>query len=113
MTITERVENAIGAIIPIYSSGVDFSYAKEPARYAIYSLMETSTDWGEGKPHGTRYSVTVNVFTEYFDLTLYGEIKQAMITAGFSPISGGEIASVKYPATTQYYLDFSGVEAYE
>lgn len=112
MTITERVEDAIGAIIPIYGSGVDFSYSKEPDRYAIYSLSEISTDWGDGKPHGTRYSVTVNVFTEYFDTALYHEIKQAMITAGFSPISGGEIASTKYPAVTQYYLDFTGVETY-
>lgn len=112
MTITERIEDAIGAIIPIYCSGVDFSYSKEPDRYAIYSLTETSTDWGEGKPHGTRYSVTVNVYTEYFDATLYHEIKQAMICTGFSPVSGGEIASVKYPATTQYYLDFVGVETH-
>lgn len=113
MTITERVEDAIGAIIPIYSSGVDFSYVKEPDCYAIYSLNEVSTDWGEGKPHGTQYNITVNVFTEYFDLSLYNEIKQAMLRAGFTPRYGGEIATTKYPATTQYYLDFSGVDTYE
>lgn len=113
MTITERVEDAIGAIIPIYSSGVDFSYTREPDRYAIYSLTEVSTDWGDGKPHGTQYNVTVNVFTEYFELALYHEIKQAMLAAGFTPRYGGEITTTKYPATTQYYLDFSGVETFE
>ena len=112
MTITERVENAIGAIIPIYCSGVDFSYTREPEKYAIYSLNEVSTDWGEGKPHGTQYNITVNVFTEYFDLSLYNEIKQAMLCAGFTPRYGGEIATTKYPSVTQYYLDFSGVDTY-
>ena len=113
MTITERVEDAIGAIIPIYSSGVDFSYTREPDRYAIYSLTEVSTDWGDGKPHGTTYNITVNVFSECFDLPLYNEIKRSMLAAGFTPRYGGEIATTKYPATTQYYLDFSGVDTYE
>lgn len=113
MTITERVEDAIGAIIPIYSSGVDFSYVKEPERYAIYSLNEVSTDWGDGKPHGTTYNITVNVFSEYFDLNLYNTIKRSMLAAGFTPRYGGEITTTKYPATTQYYLDFSGVDTYE
>ena len=112
MTIIERIENALGAVLPVYGSGVDFSYIKEPDRYAIYSLNEVSTDWGDGKPHGTQYNITVNVFTECFDLPLYNEIKQSMLRAGFTPRYGGEIATTKYPSVMQYYLDFSGVDVY-
>ena len=112
MTIIERIEDALGAVLPVYSSGVDFSYVKEPDRYAIYSLNEVSTDWGDGKPHSIQYNITVNVFTECFDLPLYNEIKRSMLASGFTPRYGGEITTTKYPATTQYYLAFSGVATY-
>lgn len=110
MTIIERIENAVGAIIPIYSSGVDFSYSTEPERYAIYNITEQSVDFGDGKPQGTSYTVTVNVYTNQLSIPLYMEIKRAMSGAGFSPISGGEVMSSKFPAVTQYYLDFAGYD---
>ena len=113
MTIIERIENALGALLAVYGSGVDFSYVTEPERYTIYNLNEVSTDWGDGKPHGIQYNITVNVFTECFDLPLYNEIKRSMLASGFIPRYGGEIATTKYPSVTQYYLDFSGVETFE
>ena len=113
MTIIERIEDALGAVLPVYGSGVDFSYVKEPDRYAIYSLNEVSTDWGDGKPHSTTYNITVNVFSECFDLHLYSEIKRSMLRAGFTPRYGGEISTTKYLSVTQYYLEFSGVETFE
>lgn len=109
MNIAERIEAAIGDILPVYGYTPEFS-DDEPQKYAIYQLTEKGAEYGEGEHRTEQFFISLNVFTPRLDFELYERLKRAMYDAGFSYDSGGETGTdAIYPYITHYYLDFSGV----
>ena len=114
MSIADRIEAAVGDILPVYGYTPEFTAEDEPQKYAVYQLTEKGAEYGEGEHKTEQFFVSLNVFTPRLDFELYERLKQAMYAAGFSYDSGGSTGTDRiYPYTTHYYLDFSGVECRE
>ena len=116
MSLTDRIQKAVGGIIPTYGYTPDFRGGGEPERYIVYTFAETGADYAEGENRVNQYLISLNVFTppRQLDFPLYERIKQAMYAAGFGYVSGGPAGlSSLYPGITHYYLDFVGVEERE
>ncbi len=111
MNIAERIEAAVGGILPVYGYTPEFAADNEPERYIIYTLTEKGADYSEGENRVDQYLVSLNVFTPGLDFDLYEEIKAAMYRAGFVFDSGGMTGTdAMFPYITHYYLDFEGDE---
>ena len=111
MNIAERIESAVGEILPTYGYTPEFTDDNEPERYIIYDITENGTDYSEGENRVNQYMASLNVFTPSLDFALYEQLKSAMYAAGFCYDSGGKTGTdALFPYITHYYLDFVGVE---
>ena len=111
MDIADKIESAVGAILPVFAAVPEFTADNVPKSHAIYSITEKGAEYGDGGDNAAIYYVSLGVFTEYPDFALYRRIKAAMRSAGFGYESGGMVQSDgEYPYSTHYYLDFSGVD---
>ncbi len=111
MDIAERIEAAVGGILPAYGYTPEFAADDEPERYIIYTLTEKGDDYSEGENRVNQYLVSLNVFTPKLDFDLYEAIKAAMYKAGFVFDSGGMTGTdAVFPYITHYFLDFAGGE---
>ena len=110
MDICDRIEAALGEILPVYGITPEFG-ADEPREYAVYIITERGAEYSEGCDRATEYLCRLSVFTPCLDYALYGRIKAAMRAAGFGYSSGGQTGTDGlFPHITHYYLDFTGVE---
>ena len=110
MGITDRIQAAVGDLLPVYGRTPEFG-AKEPEKYAVYTLTDRPAEFGDGEERCTEYLVMLSVFTPVLDLPLYSRIRAAMRAAGFTYMSGGETGTdAIFPHITHYHLDFVGVE---
>lgn len=103
------VANALKGIIDVYDIGVNFG-AKAPNTYAIYNYTESGAEYAEGKHNSLSYFVTINVFSNKLQNSLYSRVRKALENNGCSYIGGGRVdTSLTYPNIIQYHLDFSMV----
>ncbi len=110
MDIADRIEAAVGALLPVYGRTPEFG-RDEPDKYAVYTITEKPEEFGEGDESCTEYLVMLSVFTPVLDFALYRRIKAAMRAAGFGYMSGGQTGTdAVFPHITHYHLDFAGVE---
>lgn len=108
--ITDRIQAAVGDLLPVYGRTPEFG-AKEPEKYAVYTLTDKPAEFGDGEERCTEYLVMLSVFTPVLDFPLYSRIRAAMRAAGFTYMSGGETGTdALFPHITHYHLDFVGVE---
>ena len=107
MDIGVYVANALKGIIDVYDIGVNFG-AKAPNTYAIYNYTESGAEYAEGKHNSLSYFVTINVFSNKLQNSLYSRVRKALENNGCSYIGGGRVdTSLSYPNIIQYHLDFS------
>lgn len=116
MDVADRIEAALGDILPVYGQTPEFgatraSGSDEPQKYAVYIVTERGAEYAEGEDGSTEYLCRLSVFTPRLDYALYRRIKAAMRAAGFGYAAGGQTGTDGlFPYVTHYYLDFLGVE---
>lgn len=109
LNIAEKIEAAIGEMIPTYYDIADFG-DNAPEKYVLYEFTEKGAEYGEGISHGDNYMVTLNIFTPALDMGLYQFIKAAMQAAGFSYSGGGNaMTDTLFPYTKHWYQDYGYV----
>lgn len=105
MNAAERIEAAVGGILPTYHASADLGGA--PERYIVYELVERGGEYGEGAAHAADHMVTLNILTPALELPLYEEIKAAMQAAGFSYSGGGDtMTDAVFPYGKHWYQDY-------
>ncbi len=108
MNVAERIEKAIGEMLPTYHAVTDFG-DNTPEKYISYELVDSGGDYGEGMAHDESYMITLNIFTPELDLGLYEFVKAAMQAAGFSYSGGGDVTNDStYPYGRHWYQDYGG-----
>lgn len=108
MNIAERIEDAVGGILPTYHAVTDFG-DNAPEKYISYELVGYGGDHGEGISYSESFMITLNIFTPALELGTYEFIKAAMQAAGFSYSDGGDVTNDStYPYGRHWYQDYGG-----
>ncbi len=111
MDIADRIEAALNSIVPTFARVPEFTADNAPSSYIIYDITEKGANYSEGENRVNQYFISLGVFTEKLDFSLYERIKQAMYAGGFGYADGGSVGDDDiFPYVTHYYLDFAGVE---
>ena len=107
MDIIQKIESALEGVIQPFFGVPEFASGEEPKQYVIANFAEKPANFSEGKGRVIEYFVSLNVYSEGFDFSLYDRIREAMENGEFTYIDGGNVGDDRiFPYHTHYYLDF-------
>ncbi len=110
MDVVQKIQSALDGIVVAFFDTPEFAENNVPEKYVIVNIAEKGGNYSESVNRCTEYFISLNVYTDYLDFSLYNAIKRAMSGAEFSYIGGGKVDDDKIsPYNTHYYLDFAEV----
>lgn len=106
--IAAQAEQALRSVFGdcYYSQTPDFSFTPEPDLYAIYSMTERPSVWGDGDIQGYEYTLTINVYSAAREPAVYAALTAALKPYGFEYCSGGSVYEDRFPPVCQWYMDY-------